>query len=284
MSPMAGTIALALLATGSAAAYATQPQNTKTGIVTSVRSFKPVGANTIRGRAMSVDVSRDSDRGALTSLKTFTPDTMSENVPASSLLDESEAVTVNTDAKWGGIETLDVPQTESPAEKAAREQAEREAKEAEEQARIAAQQQATMQQQTQTTDEPTDTQNAQTQQTATGSQVIDIASQYIGIPYVYGGADPSTGFDCSGLTQYVYAQLGINLPHQSESQRAYAQTHGIQVSAEDAQPGDLMWHYGHVGIYAGNGMILHAPTPGDVVRLQDASYSTFEYYRLTGAN
>ena len=137
-----------------------------------------------------------------------------------------------------------------------------------------------MQQQTQTTDKPADTQNAQTQQTATGSQVIDIASQYIGIPYVYGGADPSTGFDCSGFTQYVYAQLGINLPHQSESQRTYAQTHGIQVTAEDAQPGDLMWHYGHVGIYAGDGMILHAPSPGDVVRIQDASYSTFEYYRL----
>ena len=96
---------------------------------------------------------------------------------------------------------------------------------------------------------------------------------------MYGGSSPS-GFDCSGLVQYVYAQLGVNLPRTDSAQRAWAQANGTQVSAADAQPGDLMWMPGHVGIYAGDGMILHAPTPGDVVRVQNASYATFEYYRI----
>jgi peptidoglycan DL-endopeptidase CwlO len=94
-----------------------------------------------------------------------------------------------------------------------------------------------------------------------GSKAVDIALKYVGVPYVYGGASPS-GFDCSGLTQYVYAQLGISLPHQSTAQRDA----GTRVSAAEARPGDLIWTPGHISIYAGDGMQIEATTPGSTVK------------------
>ncbi|WP_156251679.1 C40 family peptidase [Pseudactinotalea terrae] len=90
-----------------------------------------------------------------------------------------------------------------------------------------------------------------------GSAIVDIARRYTGVPYVYGGASPS-GFDCSGFTMYVFAQVGISLPRSSSAQR-YA---GTVVSAADARPGDLVWAPGHVGIYTGNGMHIAARSPG----------------------
>lgn len=96
---------------------------------------------------------------------------------------------------------------------------------------------------------------------ASGSAAVDIALKYVGVPYVYGGSSPS-GFDCSGLTQYVYAQLGVSLPHQSGAQRDA----GTPVSAAEARPGDLIWTPGHVAIYAGNGMQIEATTPGSTVK------------------
>lgn len=211
-------------------------------------------------------------RRTVVSVHTFTPQTTRRN-----LLKEAASITVSTDTEWGGIETLDVPQTESPAEKQAREQAEQAEKARQEAIRLAQQQAAAAQAQQQAANRNADRQPLDID--GDGSQVIQVGSQYVGSPYVYGGTTPA-GFDCSGFTQYVFAQLGVSLPHQSESQRAYAQAHGIQVNAADAQPGDLMWHYGHVGIYAGNGLILHAATPAEGVCVQSASYSTFEYYRL----
>lgn len=99
---------------------------------------------------------------------------------------------------------------------------------------------------------------------AAGGDIVSIASSLLGIPYVYGGSTPA-GFDCSGFTQYVYAMAGISIPRTSGAQ-GYA---GTFVSAADAQPGDLVWHaYGHVGIYAGNGMVIEATTPGDVTQIQ----------------
>lgn len=92
---------------------------------------------------------------------------------------------------------------------------------------------------------------------ATGAAIVDIARRYVGTPYVYGGASPG-GFDCSGFTMYVYAQLGISLPRSSSAQR-YA---GYVVSASEARPGDLIWAPGHVGIYTGNGMHIAARSPG----------------------
>lgn len=97
-----------------------------------------------------------------------------------------------------------------------------------------------------------------------GSDIVSIALSLTGIPYVYGGSTPA-GFDCSGFTQYVYAHAGISIPRTSGEQ-GYA---GTFVSAAEARPGDLVWHsYGHVGIYAGNGMVVEATTPGSVTKVQ----------------
>ena len=88
---------------------------------------------------------------------------------------------------------------------------------------------------------------------AANSSVVAIAMQYVGAPYVWGSAGPSS-FDCSGFTQYVYAQVGINLPRTSSEQAVS----GTPVSAAEAQPGDLVTWTGHVGIYAGDGKVIDA--------------------------
>jgi peptidoglycan DL-endopeptidase CwlO len=95
-----------------------------------------------------------------------------------------------------------------------------------------------------------------------GGKAVAIAEQYLGVPYVWGGASPS-GFDCSGLVMYVYGQLGVSLPHNAAAQ--YAAT--TPVSVQDLQPGDLVFFYGfgHVGIYVGNGTMINAPHTGAVV-------------------
>ncbi|MFD6140007.1 C40 family peptidase [Promicromonospora sp. NPDC060271] len=95
---------------------------------------------------------------------------------------------------------------------------------------------------------------------AAANDIVSIARQYIGVPYVWAGSTPA-GFDCSGFTSYVYAQVGIDLPRTSSEQR-YA---GTVVSAAEAQPGDLIWTPGHIAIYAGNGMQIEAPVPGQTV-------------------
>lgn len=100
------------------------------------------------------------------------------------------------------------------------------------------------------------------------SDVVEIALQYLGVPYVWGGASPS-GFDCSGFTMYVFAQVGIDLPHDAEYQYGY----GTHVTYDELAPGDLVFFssggywIGHVGIYVGDGQYIHAPRTGDVVRI-----------------
>ncbi len=99
-----------------------------------------------------------------------------------------------------------------------------------------------------------------------GDQVIDLASNEAGDPYVWGAAGPSS-FDCSGLTQYVFAQVGVSLPHSSSAQA------GMATPVSDPQVGDLVFFSGsggvyHVAIYAGDGQIWHAPRPGEVVKLE----------------
>ena len=94
--------------------------------------------------------------------------------------------------------------------------------------------------------------------------VVGIAMQYLGIPYVYGGATPS-GFDCSGFVMYVFAQVGVSLPHNAAAQYGY----GMPVSRDQLQPGDLVFFngLGHDGIYIGGGQFIHSPHTGDVVKI-----------------
>ncbi|MGW9630726.1 C40 family peptidase [Agromyces sp. NPDC055520] len=107
------------------------------------------------------------------------------------------------------------------------------------------------------------------------ASVYNVATQYIGVPYVYGGATPA-GFDCSGFVMYVYAQFGISMPHSSSGQGAM----GTRISEADAQPGDLVIMPGHDGFYAGNGMILHAPYEGASVRVQPIWTSDYYIVRI----
>jgi len=109
-----------------------------------------------------------------------------------------------------------------------------------------------------------------------GAQAVTIAKRYLGIKYVWAGASPKKGFDCSGLTMYVYAQLGITLPHYSGDQWKS----GFRVDKSQLKPGDLVFFYGskepqHEGMYVGDGKFIHAPHKGDVVKiskLTDGNY------------
>jgi hypothetical protein len=103
----------------------------------------------------------------------------------------------------------------------------------------------------------------------TGERAVTIAEQYLGIPYRWGGADPIGGFDCSGLTMYVYAQLGIELTHYTGSQFY----EGMRVPPSGLLPGDLLFFHPsaagpqHEGMYIGGGRFIHAPRTGDVVKI-----------------
>ena len=98
--------------------------------------------------------------------------------------------------------------------------------------------------------------------------VVGIAMRYLGVPYVWGGASPS-GFDCSGLVMYVFAQVGISLPHSSYAQYGM----GSPVGMSQLQAGDLVFFAGasHEGIYIGGGQFIHAPHTGDVVKISSLS-------------
>ena len=100
------------------------------------------------------------------------------------------------------------------------------------------------------------------------SHVVSIALQYLGVPYVWGGASPA-GFDCSGFIQYVFAQVGVQLPHHAASQYSY----GVPVPYGEMQPGDLVFFdgLGHAGIYIGGGQFIHSPHTGDVVKISSIS-------------
>jgi peptidoglycan DL-endopeptidase CwlO len=103
--------------------------------------------------------------------------------------------------------------------------------------------------------------------------VVGIAMQYLGTPYRWGGASPSTGFDCSGFVMYVFAQVGVSLPHNAAMQYSY----GSPVSRSQLQPGDLVFFngLGHNGIYIGGGQFIHSPHTGDVVKISSLGDSWY---------
>ena len=101
--------------------------------------------------------------------------------------------------------------------------------------------------------------------TQAAQTAVDTALAQQGKPYVWAGAGPNS-YDCSGLTQFAYAAAGISLPHSSSMQS----TMGTPVAYADLQPGDLVFFYtpvSHVGMYIGNGQMVHAGTSGDVVKV-----------------
>lgn len=149
------------------------------------------------------------------------------------LFAESTSTSVDENSKWGGIETLDVPQTESQAEKEAAAAASR----SEQRASIP--------------------QVDLDKMTGTGAELASFSLKFQGYPYVAGGNTPA-GWDCSGFVQYVFSQFGISLPRTSGAQA----TVGTPVaSLADAKPGDILANGTHAAIYIGNGQVMNAMNP-----------------------
>ncbi|MCI8314956.1 MAG: SH3 domain-containing protein [Lachnospiraceae bacterium] len=102
-----------------------------------------------------------------------------------------------------------------------------------------------------------------------GKAVIDYATQFVGNPYVYGGSSLTNGTDCSGFVMSVYANFGVSLPHSSSALRSKGYDVG---GLQNAQPGDIVCYSGHVGLYVGNGQIVHASTSKTGIIVSSATY------------
>lgn len=168
------------------------------------------------------------------------------------LFAESTSTSVDENSKWGGIETLDVPQTESQGEKeaaAAQSAAAAAASRSEQRASIP---QVDLGKMT---------------GTGTGTELASFSLKFQGYPYVAGGNTPA-GWDCSGFVQYVFSQFGISLPRTSGAQA----TVGTPVaSLADAKPGDILANGTHAAIYIGNGQVMNAMNPVQGTAVSDVS-------------
>ena len=118
--------------------------------------------------------------------------------------------------------------------------------------------------------------SADVAQAIAGSSIIAEAAKYVGYAYQAGGSSPDTGFDCSGLVSYVYAQFGISLPHSSS---AY---YGIGTQVSEPQAGDIIVTPGHVGIYAGPNLQIDAPLSGKSIQFRAIWQKNPTYIRVTG--
>ena len=133
---------------------------------------------------------------------------------------------------------------------------------------------------TKNTETTTSKKEETTSNKVTGEDIVAYAKKYLGYKYVYGGTSPSTGFDCSGFTYYVYKHFGYTLSRSSVSQA----TNGTKVEKKDLQPGDLVIYknksltrIGHVGIYIGDNKMIHASEPGVGVIITDIDSKAHKY-------
>ena len=108
------------------------------------------------------------------------------------------------------------------------------------------------------------------QPASNGQAIVDYACQFIGNPYVWGGTSLTDGADCSGFVQSVFAHFGISLPRTTYDQI----NAGVEVSYDQAMPGDLICYDGHIGIYIGNGQIINAQNPEQGIGISPATYTT----------
>lgn len=129
---------------------------------------------------------------------------------------------------------------------------------------------AQMTQEVQENVQQTETTEVSAQPASNGQAIVDYACQFIGNPYVWGGTSLTDGADCSGFVQSVFAHFGISLPRTTCDQ-IYA---GVEVSYDQAMPGDLICYDGHIGIYIGNGQIVNAQNPEQGIGISPATYTT----------
>lgn len=129
---------------------------------------------------------------------------------------------------------------------------------------------AQMTQEVQENVQQTETTEVSAQPASNGQAIVDYAYQFIGNPYVWGGTSLTDGADCSGFVQSVFAHFGISLPRTTYDQI----NAGVEVSYDQAMPGDLICYDGHIGIYIGNGQIVNAQNPEQGIGISPATYTT----------
>ena len=129
---------------------------------------------------------------------------------------------------------------------------------------------AQMTQEVQENVQQTETTEVSAQPASNGQAIVDYACQFIGNPYVWGGTSLTDGADCSGFVQSVFAHFGISLPRTTYDHI----NAGVEVSYDQAMPGDLICYDGHIGIYIGNGQIVNAQNPEQGIGISPATYTT----------